>query len=83
MLGTASWLCPYKGETEIFILCCVGLGVVCAVCFTEHNLPMDDLRKLVTPYYPDIMSRSNKSFWQRKVGWEGREDRGGWLNMGC
>ncbi len=35
---------------------------------SEHNIPLDDLRKLVTPCYPDILSRSNKTFWQRKVG---------------
>jgi hypothetical protein len=34
---------------------------------SEHNQPLDDLRKVVTPYYPDIMNRSNKTFWQRKV----------------
>jgi translocation protein SEC63 len=34
---------------------------------SEHNQPLDDLRKLVTPCYPDILSRSNKTFWQRKA----------------
>lgn len=38
--------------------------------------PLDDLRKLVTPCYPDILSRSNKTFWQRKVGvWSHEHER--------
>lgn len=89
MPGAALWLLRHQGTSSATATCifsrCVSL---CTVCFTEHNLPMDDLRKLVTPYYPDIMSRSNKSFWQRKVGreaagragppqWSGRLKQGG------
>jgi hypothetical protein len=44
---------------------------------SEHNQPLDDLRKVVTPYYPDIMNRSNKTFWQRKVSAHGPFDRSG------
>eukprot|EP00879_Flechtneria_rotunda_P003234 GHRR01003457.1.p1 GENE.GHRR01003457.1~~GHRR01003457.1.p1 ORF type:complete len:707 (+),score=247.45 GHRR01003457.1:307-2427(+) len=34
----------------------------------EHTAPMEELRRLVAPSYPDLMSRSNKMFWQRKAG---------------
>lgn len=35
---------------------------------SEHNQGLDDLRKLMTPYYLDIMSTKNKTFWHRRVG---------------
>jgi hypothetical protein len=33
----------------------------------EHNGPLEELRKLVAPSYMELMSRSNKTFWLRKV----------------
>lgn len=41
---------------------------------TPHVQPLDELRKVVTPYYLDIMSRSNKTFWHRRV-------RVAWLHL--
>jgi hypothetical protein len=34
----------------------------------EHSAPLEELRKVVAPFYGDLMARSNKTFWQRKVG---------------
>jgi translocation protein SEC63 len=33
----------------------------------EHSAPLEELRKAVAPFYGDLMARSNKTFWQRKV----------------
>eukprot|EP00878_Enallax_costatus_P024760 GHUV01026445.1.p1 GENE.GHUV01026445.1~~GHUV01026445.1.p1 ORF type:complete len:636 (+),score=256.18 GHUV01026445.1:447-2354(+) len=33
----------------------------------EHNAPMDELRRLVAPSYSELMSKTNKTFWQRKA----------------
>jgi hypothetical protein len=33
----------------------------------EHSAPLEELRKVVSPFYGELMSRSNKTFWQRKV----------------
>ena len=33
----------------------------------DQQQPMDELRKLVTPYYQDVMAKDKKGFWQRKA----------------
>lgn len=33
----------------------------------DHNAPLEELRKVVAPFYGELMARSNKAFWQRKV----------------
>ncbi|WIA39826.1 hypothetical protein OEZ86_013276 [Tetradesmus obliquus] len=34
----------------------------------DHNAPLEELRKVVAPFYGELMARSNKAFWQRKAG---------------
>eukprot|EP00882_Tetradesmus_deserticola_P014294 GHRQ01015194.1.p2 GENE.GHRQ01015194.1~~GHRQ01015194.1.p2 ORF type:complete len:126 (-),score=37.63 GHRQ01015194.1:27-404(-) len=45
----------------------------------EHSAPLEELRKVVAPFYGDLMARTNKTFWQRKVrpAARGRLRRGG------
>jgi hypothetical protein len=32
----------------------------------DHQLLMEELRKLLTPYYQDVLAKDKKAFWQRR-----------------
>lgn len=66
--------CPVRCPTVPQSLVRIPETLMCAMEFItlytppEHSGPLEELRKLVSPAYPDLMARSNKTFWQRKVG---------------
>lgn len=75
------WLPRPSCGNWVFVSMCPGVQslvripetLLCAMEFItlytppEHNAPLDELRRLVMPYYPELMSKTNKTFWQRKV----------------